>query len=452
MNINNPFFKTIFHLLGVNGISQIVLLLISIIIFRTVDKSLYGLYVIMFSLFAIVDLLMAGFNECIVRFLKDKISINDKKSIIFFILCYKYSLIAIFILCILVAKIYGFFEYLIGNYDEVSSVLDNFLIVVILNGVFSTLIDVNSSILNSQKQYKLTANLGLCRNISYFLAVIALCFHTNDYLHYLYSSIAISFLLLLFLSIRIFRDCREFSIPSIIKSKFRTEIGRKYIFPYAAPLTASSLLTYVKNYLPIMILGKEFSLENVAIFSIVKTFFKALHSFSGSFIDPMMSKFLELKRNVKSFSENIQYIFWGTLFFRLIIFSSLALILDFIFMIYKIANNEVNQFIFYVLGIEFIIAGMILIYGMILRLDKTTNKVLNASLIRFGIELSLIYFILLDYGIVAAAIILLIARYIETLVTFIYIRNQRFFKYSEMLLLCFSIIIVYLFYKMQVIF
>ena len=83
------------------------------------------------------------------------------------------------------------------------------------------------------------------------------------------------------------------------------------------------------------------------------------------------------------------------------------------------------------------------------RRKKTSFREVDAFVQK---ELRLIYFILLDYGIVAAAIILLIARYIETLVTFIYIRNQRFFKYSEMLLLCFSIIIVYLFYKMLVIF
>jgi len=124
------------------------------------------------------------------------------------------------------------------------------------------------------------------------------------------------------------------------------------------------------------------------------------------------------------------------------------LLVRYIFLIYKIENSEVNQFIFYVLGIEFIISGMILIYGIILRLDKTTNKVFQASLVRFGVELSLIYLILLDYGIIAAALILLIARYIETVVTYLFIRNQRIFHLSGVLLVCFLLIVVYLLFQL----
>ena len=254
--------------------------------------------------------------------------------------------------------------------------------------------------------------------------------------------------MLVFLSIRIFQDFKEFSIFNIIKSKFSIDIGRKYIFPYATPLTASSLLTYVKNHLPTMILGKEFSLENVAVFSILKTFFKALHSLSGSFVDPMMSKFLELKNNTKDFSVQMNSIFWGTFLLRLSLFAILALIVRYVFLIYNIENSEVNQLIFYVLGIEFIIAGMILIYGIVLRLDKTTSKVFMASLVRFGVELSLIYLILLDYGIMAAALILLIARYVETVVTYIFIRNQRIFHFSGVLLLCFLFIVFYCFFQL----
>jgi len=63
--------------------------------------------------------------------------------------------------------------------------------------------------------------------------------------------------------------------------------------------------------------------------------------------------------------------------------------------------------------------------------------------VRFGVELSLIYLILLDYGIMAAALILLIARYIETVVTYLFIRNQRIFHFSGVLLLCFLLIVVY---------
>ena len=315
--------------------------------------------------------------------------------------------------------------------------------VAILNGLLSVFIGVNNCILNAQHQYKLTANLSLVRNTVYLLIVTTLSFYTQDYLDYLYSSIAVSVAMLMFLSIKISKDFSEFSIPSLIRPKFNVDIGKKYIFPYAMPLTGSSLLTYAKNHLPILILGKEFALEDVAVFSILKTFFKALHSVSGSFIDPMMSKFLELKNNAKDFSRKINKFFYGTFILRLFSFIVLSLLMQYFFLIYKIEDNEINQFIFYVLGLEYVIAGMILGYGIVLRLDKTTNKVLTASIARFVVELTLIYLILLDYGIMAAALILLIARYVETVTTYLLIRKQRIFKKSGFILLSFIPIIIY---------
>lgn len=452
MSFNNSISRTIIHLLSVNGVGYIFLLLISIIIFRSVDKTYYGLYVILLSLFAVIELLMAGFNDTIVRFLRDKISLNDKQNIVFFILIYKYLLISTFVIFLYLAKYFGLFQFLIGNYNSISNEVDSYLLVVILNGILSTFISVNNCILNSQNQYKLTANIGLLRHALFFIIVVSLSFNTSNYLYYLYAGISLSALVLIYLLFVIYKDFKEFSIFNIFKSKFQFSIGKKYIFPYTTPLTGSSLLTYIKNYLPIIILGKEFSLENVAIFSILKTFFKALHSLTSSFIDPMMSKFLELKNMPRDFVKKMRSIFWSMFIFRLLIFTVLAILIKYIFMIYNLDNTKVNQFVFYILGIEFVIAGMILIYGIILRLENTTYKVFQASFIRFGVELSLIYLILLDYGVIAAALILLVSRYIETAITFFFVRSHKIFNYSSVILLFFSVLVVYSSLQLKVVY
>ena len=439
--------KSITFLLGNNAASYLILFLISIIIFRSVDKSFYGLYVVMLSLFAVIELLMTGFNDVIVRFLKDKIPLSDKQSIVFFVLFYKYFLILLFILLSYITRQYGFFEFLIGNYNEVSALLNSFLMVVIINGIFSTLISVNNCILNSQLEYKYTANVGLIRNLLYLLVVTTLSFYTNEYLYYLYSSILLSFGLLLCLSIKIFNDFNEFSILNIIKSKFSIDIGKKYIFPYAAPLSISSLLTYVKNYLPTIILGKEFSLIDVAVFSIIKTFYKSLHSLSSSFVDPMMSKFLEYKISSDGFAKKMMTIFYGTFFLRLVLLILLTLISQYFFILYKLESNEINRLIFNILGIEFVLAGVMISYGLVLKLDKNTNKLFFIGLIRFSIELLLIYLILIDYGILAAALILLLARYVETVTGYFIIRSRNIFNYTGLVIAIFIIPIGLFLYK-----
>ena len=443
MFLKDSLYKTILYLLSINGGSYFIMFCISVIIFRTVDKSYYGLYVIMISLFAITELLMAGLNDSIVRFLRDKISIKDKQGIVLFVLIYKYLLITIFSIFAYLASKSGFFEFLIGNYEEVSSVINSFLVLVILNGILSNFISVNNSILNSQLEYNLTARIDFFRNIVFLFVVLILSFNTTNYLYYLYSSAFISVFVLMALSYKISSSYNNFSLLEVIKAKTSINIGKKYIIPYSAPLTGSSLLTYVKNNLPTIILGKEFSLEGVAIFSILKTFFKALHSVSGSFVNPMMSQFLDLKNTTKDFPSKLSNIFYGTLFLRLAIFLSVMLVIDYFFLIYKLDNNSINQFIFYVLGLEYVVAGMIMIYGINLRLESSTKKVLIASLARFVVEISLIYFILIDYGIMAAALILLIARFVETTITYAYCFREGLFRYHIFLIIMLLPIIYY---------
>ena len=451
MWIKNSLYKSIFKLLGINGFSYLVMFLSSVIIFRTVDKSYYGLYVIMLSLFAITELMMAGLNDCIVRFLNDKISLKEKQSIVFFVLLYKYFLISIFIVCAYLGRKYGFLEFLIGNYNEVSSVVNSFLFVVILNGLLSNFISINNSILNSQKEYKYTAKVEFFRNIVSLIVVFTLSFFTTNYLHYLYSGIVISLFLLIFLASRISRYFNSFSLIEVIKAKTNLEVAKKYILPYSAPLTGSSILTYVKNNLPILILGKEFSLEGVAVFSILKTFFKALHSVSGSFVNPMMSKFLELKNHGDEFFKNLNTIYFGILFLRTSLYLVFLFLVDYLFLLYKLSNSEANKFIFFVLGLEYVVAGLSSIYGIILRLEGNTRKVLNVSLVRFTVELVLLYFLLLKYGIMGAALVLLIARYVEILVSYLYVRNLKLFPYSWLFLVLFFLAIIYYFNKMQLI-
>ena len=428
-------YKSIIHLLGVNGLSYFIMFLNSVIIFRSVDKSFYGLYVIMVSLFAITELLMAGLNDSIVRFLKDKISLRDKQGIVLFVLYIKYLLILLFIISISLASKYGFLEFIIGNYEEVSSVVNSFLFIVVINGILSNFISVNYSILNSQLEYKLAAKIDFIRNLISLLIVFSLSFYTNNYLHYLYFNSFLGMIVLLFLSNKIKNDFSDFFIIDIIQAKTNLKIAKKYIIPYSAPLTGSSLLTYIKNHLPTIILGKEFSLESVAVFSILKTFFKALHAISGSFISPMMSQFLGLKNNIIDFTSKLNKIFFGVFILRLTLLGFVLLLMDNFFLIYKLENSSVNRFVFYLLGLEFIVAGMISIYGINLRLENTTKKVLIASFVRFIVEISLIYLILIDYGIMAAALILFIARSVETIVTYIYSFKYGFFRSHIILVL-----------------
>ena len=135
--------------------------------------------------------------------------------------------------------------------------------------------------------------------------------------------------------------------------------------------------------------------------------------------------------------EYLDIIFYGTFILRLFLLCLLAFLSQYIFLIYKLDNNSINIFIYYVLGVEYVLAGIILTYGIVLRLEKNTHKMLIIGLVRFALELILIYLLLFEYGIIAAAIILFISRYAETILAYIFVKKQNLLKSSGLILATF---------------
>lgn len=175
-------------------------------------------------------------------------------------------------------------EYLINDYNLVKDIIESFLIIAILNSN-----DWNTT-LSSLYEYRFVTTIGI--------SVMGLIFVTNKYLY-------ISLFLNIILSVKINKN-----LHFLLSLKLNL-IYKKYLFSYASPLTAVSLLTYIKNHLPIIILGKEFELEGVAIFSIVKNFFKAMHTLVGS----LTSKFVAMKNDKVKFKKAMNIIYYLSIYF-----------------------------------------------------------------------------------------------------------------------------------------
>jgi len=427
--------RIISYLLTTNGLNYLVLFLASVLIFRNVDKSFYGVYVVLMSLFAFPELLMAGFNETITRFIKDKIPLADKQSIILNVLYYKLILLSAFTVIIYMAWRFSLFELLINNYENISDGLGGFIWIAILNSYVGIFLGVNSNILVSQYDYRFSGYIGLIRNIVYLMIVFGLTFYTHEYIYYLYCNFTIGLFLLVVLSLRINRVYPDYSFMTLMQLKPSSGIYKQYIIPYGSPLTVSSILTYVKNHLPIIILGKDFALEDVAFFSVIKVFFKALHGLTSSFLDQITSKFIALKDNYKKWALAVISLFYGGVLIRVVVIIGAIFFSPYFFEIYKIEDTSLTRLVFYLLSAEFFIAGLMNNFGFVLRMEDTTRKVLMISLIRFVVELSLIYFLLPKYGVVAAALILLLARYVETCCAYLLLINKRFLRHTVIFLI-----------------
>ena len=117
--------KSISYLFASNIFNFGIVFISSIFVFRNISREEYGLYVIILSLFAIVELFMGGYNQSITRFLKDNIPAVDKIQIVLYTVYYKYFILSIFLFFIFIMYQLDFINYFIRDYSEVSDVFDN---------------------------------------------------------------------------------------------------------------------------------------------------------------------------------------------------------------------------------------------------------------------------------------------------------------------------------------
>jgi len=419
------------------------LFITSAIIFRNVDKSDYGLYVILLSLFALAELFMGGYNQAIARFIKEKIPLKDKQQIILYTFYYKYLVLAVFLILSFIFVKYDLLEFLINDFASVSNVVSNFFYIVIVNSIVSIFVGISTTTLTSLFKYRFVNNLEILRNITYLVIVLNLVFYTNDYMIYLCVNTSLNILILVILSYKMYREFNEYTIFSLLKLKLDISIYSRYLLSYATPLTMVSIITYVKNHLPIIILGKEFELENVAVFAIMKNFFKAMHSLIGSFVNSLTSKFITFKENEKKFKLVMNSLYYSNLIIRTLIYIVLIMTIKYFFMIYKLDNMYINHLIFYILGFEFIIAGIMDNYGIVLNLGKSTKNLLYIGIIKMTFELVLIYYLLFDYGVLAAALIVLLSRYFTVFISYFFIRKNEIFKLSFIIIMILLPIVFY---------
>jgi len=386
---------------------------------------------------------MSGYNQAIARFLKEDISIYIKQQIILNSIYYKYALLFVFVTIIFIVMNNSLLEFIVSDYSEVRDRIDDYILISIAFCFVSITIGLSSVILFSLYHYSFVANLNILRNLVYLFMVIGLIFVTDNYIYYLYVSWALSVVTMSILIWKIGSDYKEYSIFEVMKNKLDIKVYREYLYPYAIPLTGSSLMMYAKQHLPILVLGKEFELNTIASYSIMKNIVKAMHGVTGSFMEKLISKLIEKRNDKVKFKKIINTIFYGMITTRLMLYFSLILFMDIIFSIYKIDDDDVNQLIVYILGAEFVVAGLMVVYGVLLQLEKNTKYIFYISLSRFIFELTLIFLILMEYGVLAAALIFLLSRYLETLIASFVVAKDGVVEYSRATVLFFLPVMVY---------
>jgi len=99
-----------------------------------------------------------------------------------------------------------------------------------------------------------------------------------------------------------------------------------------------------------------------------------------------------------------------------------------------------------IIGAEFILAGNMSIYGWLIMHKDSTLQLLYISILRFLVELGLIYLILVKFGILGAALVLLLSRFFELIFTY-FIYDKKLIVYSTLLIVTTAIFVFFISYK-----
>ena len=435
--------ESIIKLLKYNTIGYLLIFITSIIIFRTVDKSSYGLYVLVISFFAISDLILSGVNESIVKLLKEYEGNNKAKQILK--IAYQTKLLVIFFIFSLLITLvqYGilidFFN--IEKTDEVLFIY--FIYIGFISNLIGGINGIISSILNSIMQYESTAKISFIKSFFYLILVISLTQFTNEYIFYLILNLILSFVFMLFLvkKVLIFRPQLH---RSLFKEKINISFVKREIMPYFFPLQGVSLLSYIKNHIPVIFLGNYTSLEQVASFSIIKLFFKNIHTLASSFFYPMTSKFIELSSSkivLRRTLEKIMYYSFGA---RFAILTLLIIFNNEFLSIYGINNDREIQLVSFIFGLEFLVSGVIHCFNVPLRLEKNTLTIFKIAFFRAVFELILIFTLIEEFGAIGAAIVFFLSRMFETIVAYFYVLRFKLFNNLIWLVISFLFIAIYI--------
>jgi len=440
--------KQIASLISYNALGYFFLFISSIVIFRNVDKSIFGFYVFLMSIFAISDLMQTGLNESLVRFLKDRNEAIKKEDLFFSISFIKLTISLISIVAVFFLFSIDFFhEFMELNFAR--ETILSYIIIGSFSHLIGLLVGLKSSLLNAYKLYQFTAKIAVFKYFFYLICVVILSFFSNVYLHYLFLNLVISFLVFIVFCVKILDlQIEIYSLKTIKSIKlFRDKKLNRILKNYSFPLQFSSLMSYSKNHLPVIILARVTDLESVAYFSIIKLFFKNMHSVLISFYSPMISKFNELKQENRSYKNSLNKILYSSFAVRLIIFLFAFHFSNYFFLIYKIPqeNNSI-YFVYIILGLEFLISAIIINLNIPLRLEKSSFKLLYVNISRFILEILLIVIFLADYGVLGAAYILFFSRFFETIVAYFFnIKNGIFTLSISLVLLVFLIFYILVF-------
>lgn len=392
-------------------ISMIASFLSSILIVRLLGAELYGKYIYLTALIAILPIWYTAFDQILIRFAPEESTekkIELLKGVIFLKILFFLLLSSIF-------SIYIFtFE---RNFIQQDNI---FLLVMILLlcKEFITIFQTSySAIINIYEKYISLTFASVANSIIYLLFIFIISFQnfshkkilflmtffmlTGTFLTYLFSRHLANKLLKI-----------NYSLYNISLSNIKNIFVRNKIM-YFGPLQFTNIQSYLKLYLAQLLLANFTTYTNVAYYELIRKIFTITHKFIPKIMDLFIPSLIYKKNQ-----DHLKFLFHlkqYSMFYFLSV-SLLALLLfynsNILFNVYNLEYTKDAQLMTFIFSMNLIVLSISNFHGLVQKTSSNTIWIAIASFIHSTFGSLIMYLLVQKYNMVGAALGTLIGSFI----------------------------------------
>lgn len=427
----NP--ESIFHMalivLKTNILVNVLFLCISVILVRHLSKADYGLWRVVASIAAFCQLLFVGFDHAIIRFVPVE-SRAEADSIVLSAFVMKLSATAVGIT--LLIALYPYLPGWLNLPNESMELFPWIFWLMMLSTLITPIATTLFPLASAHKLFDQIFRVSVFKQAAMLVCVLVIVGADLGIAQYIACELVLSIAQIVVLWHATLPLAKEkggdlwggICAPDAYRRIWPA--WQRYLKGYAMPLSFTSLLSYARGHLPVILVGSAFSLKDAAIYSILKNVMTVIHKTEGSIVEgvfPRMFELYEVGRTafVKKFYRYMTFTYLA----RGVVGAAIFIGAPFIFWIYKIENEPYLRIVLFILVLDFLLTEILNVSNIVMMISKRTTMLLFSAGFRFVFEAFLLVFVTLRFGILGAAITLFLSRAAETIST-VYFSNRIF--------------------------
>ncbi len=403
----------VFKALNLNFLNSLLPLATSLLIFIAFDRSLQGCYRTLLALLAICELFLSGLDGSILRFWSSQeVPKEDKQAIIQLVFFIKSGTMLLFLGSAFFLQQFPSVERFLLSEEALAIGYQPYFYLALGFTFLSSLTLTVSKCFIASRLFGYIFRLTLIREFLTVLVVLFLITLNYSFLSVLIAQFLI-YLGLLFFNIRYAWKQKEFFYLHTQKYPISTyqRIYQNYLRNYSLPISFTSVLTYAKNNLPLVLLGKS-KLHVVADYHFLRNTFLKIHKLSSGYLAYLLPKFVEMyEKDPRHFSRRFNQLFWASQLFRLMIWIAVCFFGIPFLLLFKMDSSY--QFILILFSLELMAADIATFNAEVIHLKTDTRSLFYASFLRAMIEVPCILVLTQKLGGVGASVTLLISRLVE---------------------------------------